>query len=83
MSEAGKRKIFSEEHKLNLKLAAQKRSKKLSENKKGENNHCAKLDWEKVSIIRNSDKSVKELSNDFTVSITTIYKIKNNQIWVA
>ena len=83
MPEAGKRKVFSEEHKLNLKLAAQKRSKELSENKKGEYNHCAKLDWNKVSIIRNSDKSVKELANEFNVSITTIYKIKNNQIWLA
>ena len=83
MSEAGKRKIFSEKHKLNLKLAAQKRSKELSENKKGENNHFAKLDWNKVSIIRISDKSVKELAVEFNVSITTIYKIKNNQIWLA
>lgn len=83
MSEAGKRKVFSEEHKLNLKLAAQKRSRKLSKNKKGENNHSAKLDWNKVSIIRNSNKSVKELAVEFNVSITTIYKIKNNQIWLA
>ena len=83
MSEASKRKVFSEEHKLNLKLVAQKRSRELSENKKGENNHSAKLDWNKVSIIRNFNKSVKELSVEFNVSITTIYKIKNNQIWLA
>jgi len=83
MSESGKRKVFSEEHKLNLKLAAQKRAKELSESKKGENNNSAKLNWDKVSFIRSSNKSVKELANEFNVSITTIYKIKNNQIWLV
>ena len=83
MSEAGKNKVFTEEHKQNLKLAAQKRSKELSQKHKGNNNPSAKLDWNKVSIIRNSNKSVKELSVEFNVSITTIYKIKNNQIWLA
>jgi len=83
MSESGKKKIFSEEHKLNLKLAAQKRAKELSESKKGENNNFAKLNWDNVYFIRSSNKSVKELANEFNVSITTIYKIKNNQIWLA
>lgn len=83
MSESGKNKVFSEKHKLNLKLAAQKRAKELSESKKGENNNSAKLNWDNVSFIRSSNKSVKELANDFNVSITTIYKIKNNQIWLA
>ena len=83
MSESGKKKVFSEEHKLNLKLAAQKRVKELSESKKGENNNSAKLNWDNVSFIRSSNKTVKELANEFNISITTIYKIKNNQIWLA
>ena len=76
-------KIFTEEHKQNLKLAAQKRSKELSQKHKGDNNPSAKLDWDKVNYIRTSDKSVKDLATELSVSITTIYKIKNNQIWLA
>lgn len=83
MSEAGKNKVFTEEHKQNLKLAAQKRSKELSQKHKGNNNPSAKLDWDKVSYIRSSEKSVKDLASELNVSITTIYKIKNNQIWLA
>lgn len=83
MSEAGKNKVFTEEHKQNLKLAAQKRSKELSQKHKGNNNPSAKLDWNKVSYIRSSEKSVKDLASELNVSITTIYKIKNNQIWLA
>lgn len=83
MSEAGKNKVFTEEHKQNLKLAAQKRSKELSQKHKGNNNPSAKLDWDKVNYIRSSDKTVKELAYELFVSITTIYKIKNNQIWLA
>jgi group I intron endonuclease len=83
MSEAGKNKVFTEEHKQNLKIAAQKRSKELSQKHKGNNNPSAKLNWDKVSFIRSSNKTVKELAIEFNVSITTIYKIKNNQIWLA
>ena len=83
MSKAGKNKIFTEEHKQNLKLAAQKRSKELSQRHKGDNNPSAKLDWNKVNYIRTSVKSVKDLATELSVSITTIYKIKNNQIWLA
>ena len=83
MSEAGKNKVFTEEHKQNLKLAAQKRSKELSQKYKGNNNPSAKLDWDKVNYIRTSEKSVKDLALELSVSITTIYKIKNNQIWLA
>lgn len=83
MSEAGKNKVFTEEHRQNLKLAAQKRSKELSQEHKGNNNPSAKLDWDKVNYIRSSDKTVKELASELSVSITTIYKIKNNQIWLA
>lgn len=83
MSRAGKNKVFTEEHKQNLKLAAQKRSEELSQKHKGSNNPSAKLDWSKVNYIRNSEKSVKDLATEFYVSITTIYKIKNNQIWLA
>lgn len=83
MSEAGKNKVFTEEHKQNLKLAAQRRSKKLSQKHKGDNNPFAKLDWNKVNYIRTSEKSVKNLATELSVSITTIYKIKNNQIWLA
>ena len=83
MSEAGKNKVFTDEHKQNLKLAAQKRSKELSQKYKGNNNPSAKLDWDKVSYIRSSEKSVKDLASELNVSITTIYKIKNNQIWLA
>ena len=83
MSEAGKNKVFTDEHKQNLKLAAQKRSKELSQKHKGDNNPSAKLDWDKVSYIRSSEKSVKDLALELNVSITTVYKIKNNQIWLA
>ena len=83
MSEAGKNKVFTEEHKQNLKLAAQKRSKELSQKHKGNNNPSAKLDWGKVSYIRSSEKPVKDLAIELSVSITTVYKIKNNQIWLA
>lgn len=83
MSEAGKNKVFTEEHKQNLKIAAQKRSKELSQKHKGNNNPSAKLNWDKVSYIRSSEKFVKDLALELNVSITTIYKIKNNQIWLA
>lgn len=83
MSEAGKNKVFTKEHKQNLKIAAQKRSKQLSQKHKGDNNPSAKLDWEKVNYIRGSNKTVKELASELSVSITTIYKIKNNQLWLA
>ena len=83
MSEAGKNKVFTEKHKQNLKLAAQKRSKELSQKHKGDNNPSAKLNWDKVNYIRTSEKSVKDLAIELSVSITTIYKIKNNQIWLA
>jgi group I intron endonuclease len=83
MSEAGKNKVFTEEHKQNLKIAAQKRSKELSQKHKGNNNPSAKLNWDKVNYIRNSEKPVKDLATELSVSITTIYKIKNNQIWLA
>lgn len=83
MSEAGKNKVFTDEHKQNLKLAAQKRSKELSQKYKGNNNPSAKLNWDKVDYIRTSEKSVKNLATELSVSITTIYKIKNNQIWLA
>lgn len=83
MSEAGKNKVFTDEHKQNLKLAAQKRSKELSQKYKGDNNPSAKLNWDKVNYIRTSEKSVKDLALELNVSITTIYKIKNNQIWLV
>jgi len=83
MSEAGKNKVFTDKHKQNLKLAAQKRSKELSQKHKGDNNPSAKLDWDKVNYIRTSEKSVKDLATELSVSITTIYKIKNNQIWLV
>lgn len=83
MSKAGKNKVFTDEHKQNLKLAAQKRSKELSQKHKGDNNPSAKLDWDKVNYIRTSEKSIKNLATELSVSITTIYKIKNNQIWLA
>jgi group I intron endonuclease len=83
MSEAGKNKVFTDKHKQNLKLAAQKRSKELSQKHKGDNNPSAKLNWDKVNYIRTSEKSVKDLATELSVSITTIYKIKNNQIWLA
>lgn len=83
MSEAGKNKVFTEEHKQNLKIAAQKRSRELSQKHKGDNNPSAKLDWDKVNYIRNSKKPVKVLATELSVSITTVYKIKNNKIWLA
>lgn len=83
MSEAGKNKVFTEEHKQNLKIAAQKRSKELSQKHKGNNNPSAKLNWDKVDYIRTSEKPVKDLATELSVSITTVYKIKNNQIWLA
>lgn len=83
MSKAGKNKVFTDKHRQNLKLAAQKRSKELSQKHKGNNNPSAKLNWDKVNYIRTSEKSVKDLATELFVSITTIYKIKNNQIWLA
>jgi group I intron endonuclease len=83
MSKAGKNKVFTEEHKRNLKLSAQKRSKELSRKNSGNNNPSAKLNWNEVNYIRSSESSVKELASKLSVSTTTIYKIKNNQIWVT
>lgn len=83
MSEAGKNKVFTAEHKQNLKLAAQKRSKELSQKHSGDNNPSAKLDWDKVNYIRTSEKPIKNLATELSVSITTIYKIKNNQTWLV
>lgn len=83
MSIAGKNKVFTAEHKQNLKLAAQKRSKELSQKHSGDNNPSAKLDWDKVNYIRTSEKPIKNLATELSVSITTIYKIKNNQIWLV
>lgn len=40
-----------------------------------------KLTAEQVILIRSSDKSLKELAEEFTVNYTTISKIKNYKIW--
>ena len=53
----------------------------MSFNRKGEKNPSAKLNWDKVDKIRNSNLTVKELSNQYQVSQMTIYKILNNKIW--
>ena len=48
---------------------------------KGSKNSQAKLNENKVIAIRNSNKTLKELSKEYFVSITTISEIKNNKIW--
>ncbi len=83
MSKAGKNKVFTDKHKQNLKLAMLKRSEELSQKHKGENNPSAKLNWHKVNYIRSTEKTVKALATELFVSVATIYKIKNNQIWLA
>ena len=81
MSKAKKGIVFSEEHKQKLKEAALKRSKNLSNKVLGENNPSAKLNWEIVKTIRESNDTVANLSSIYGVAKMTIYKIKNNKIW--
>ena len=87
IGEANKKRIISEEQKLKMSnsLKGRKLSKehisKMSFNRKGEKNPSAKLNWDKVDKIRNSNLTVKELSNQYQVSQMTIYKILNNKIW--
>ncbi len=81
MSKAKKGIVFSEEHKLKLKESALKRSKNLSNKVLGENNPSAKLNWEIVKTIRESNDTVVNLSFMYGVAKMTIYKIKNNKIW--
>lgn len=87
IGEANKKRIISEEQKLKMSnsLKGRKLSKehisKMSFNRKGEKNPSAKLNWDKIDKIRNSNLTVKELSNQYQVSQMTIYKILNNKIW--
>ena len=81
MSKAKKGIVFSEEHKQKLKESALKRSKNLSNKVLGENNPSAKLNWDMVKIIRESNDSVVNLASLYGVAKMTIYKIKNNKIW--
>lgn len=43
--------------------------------------HHAKLDWEKVSAIRESDLSHRKLGQQYGVSLTVIGRIKRNEAW--
>lgn len=47
----------------------------------GEKNGRAKLTWEKVKNIRQSNKSKKELAIIYEVSVQTIKAVKNNKVW--
>lgn len=48
---------------------------------KGSKNSQSKLNERQVIAIRKSKKSLKELSNEYSVSMTTISEIRNNRIW--
>lgn len=48
---------------------------------RGEKCNWSKLTKEKVSIIRNSDKSAASLSNELNVSKSQIYRVKNFENW--
>lgn len=47
----------------------------------GERSHFSKLNWEKVSEIRKSEKKTKELSQTYGVSVTCISNILRNKTW--
>ena len=47
----------------------------------GETNVNAKLTKEKVLYLRNTDKTVVELSKEWGLSITTLYRAKNKTTW--
>lgn len=81
MSRAKKGIVFLEEHKQKLKESALRRSKNLSNKVLGENNPSAKLNWEIIKTIRESNDTVVNLSSIYGVAKMTIYKIKNNKIW--
>ncbi len=54
----------------------------LSKRAKGESNKCSKLSFQKAYEIRNSSLKNKELANIYGVSISSIERVKSNQIWV-
>lgn len=47
----------------------------------GEQNHAAKLNWEKVNYIRTSGETTKKLMERFGVSKSVINRIKSNKSW--
>lgn len=51
------------------------------ETRRGEAHPRAKLNWEKVEYIRNSDKSIKELCQMFGVSQNVIHRVKSYKTW--
>jgi len=57
------------------------RKNKLFKSQKGELNPFSKLKNKDVLIIRNSNLKLKDLSEIYNVSKTTISDIKNNKIW--
>ncbi len=87
IGDANRRRIITQEQKdkMSKSLTGRKLSEvtkeKMSSYRQGENNPSAKLNWEIVKEIRNSNLPVKDLANIHNVSSMTIYKIKNNKIW--
>lgn len=51
------------------------------ETRRGEQNPLAKLTWEIVEVIRNSDESISSLAKRYGVSWTTIKSVKLNKSW--
>jgi len=52
-------------------------------NHKGERNNMAKLTLEQVQMIKNSQKSVIELAEEFNVSRSCVYKIRKGTRWAG
>lgn len=48
----------------------------------GEGNGRAKLTWDKVREIRNSNLSYKELASKYKISKSTVYDILRNRTWI-
>lgn len=66
----------------NMLDAKQKGRKWYGENS-GENHPKAKLDWEKIKIIRSSLLPSSQLSKMFGVDKTQIYLVRKNKSWIT
>ena len=56
----------------------QLRAAKIAETRRAQH---AKLDWEKVNAIRESEMSHRTLGAQYGVSLTVIGRIKRNEAW--
>lgn len=84
------RKLSKEEIEKHIsKIRGMKRSKefseKLSKERKGSGNPNAKLNWDKVLLIRellgSGELTQEEIAKQFGIATTIISRIKNNKIW--